>query len=412
MSGFTRRGLVAGAGGTLALGAVGGFAARGYAGSEDAVDGVDQIDLTGSHEFYTGAHQVGVDTAPQRYLVYMTFDLAGTASRTDLQVLLARWSASIAQMMKGLPVGSVDPDRSDAVPIDTGEAYELEPASLTVTVGLGPGVFTDQFGLTAMAPRRLAELPTLPSDALQDRLTGGDLSLQACADDPQVAYHAIRDLTRIARGTATTRWVVMGFGRASAGRNQATPRNLMGFKDGTRNVVDDVDLDQFVWCDDDVDWMAGGTYQVARKIAMDIEIWDTATIGTQHQTFGRDKAEGAPLGASGEHDTPDFTATDADGALVIPATSHVALAAPENNDGVKILRRGYNYTDGLNDLGLLDAGLIFLSYQKDPEQFVRIQRRLGGSDQLNEYITHIGSAVFAIPPAPEQGHYIGEALFA
>lgn len=404
---ITRRGLAVGAGGTLALGAMAGYAF----GHTDSEEETDTVDLALSNEFYTGSHQAGIQTPPQRYLVFMSYDLHDSATATDLQVLLARWSASIAQLMKGLPVGTVAPDRVDAVPVDTGEAYQLGPASLTVTLGLGPGVFTKQFGLADRKPRLLADLPALPSDALEPALSGGDLSLQACADDPQVAYHAIRNLTRIARGTATTRWVVMGFGRASAGKGQTTPRNLMGFKDGTRNVVQDADFDSFVWADDDVDWMAGGTYQVVRKIAMDIEIWDTSTITVQNQTFGRDKGEGAPLTGTKEHDVPDFAATK-DGEPVIPVRSHVALAAPENNSGTKILRRGYNYTDGLNSLGLLDAGLFFISYQKDPAQFVALQQRLGSTDLLNEYITHIGSGIFAIPPAPAQGHYIGEALFS
>jgi deferrochelatase/peroxidase EfeB len=48
----------------------------------------------------------------------------------------------------------------------------------------------------------------------------------------------------------------------------------------------------------------------------------------------------------------------------------------------------------------------------DPDQFVRLQRKLGGSDLLNEYIDHVGSGVFAVPPAPKQGHYLAEALFS
>jgi deferrochelatase/peroxidase EfeB len=79
---------------------------------------------------------------------------------------------------------------------------------------------------------------------------------------------------------------------------------------------------------------------------------------------------------------------------------------------VRILRRSYNYTDGLDADGQLDAGLIFICYQNDPEHFVRIQRRLGASDRLNEYISHIGSALFAVPPAPREGHYLAEGLFS
>jgi deferrochelatase/peroxidase EfeB len=403
-----------GAGAVVALGA--GFATgRASAGGVDvpATDDADLIDLNVSHEFYTGAHQAGIETPPQRHTVFMTFDLT-TTSKQDLQVLLARWSAGIAQLQAGLPVGSIQPASPSGVPGDTGEAHELGPASLTVTVGLGPGVFDDRFGLADKRPKLLADLPTLPSDQLRPELTGGDLSLQACADDPQVAYHAIRDLARMGRGTVNTRWTVMGFGRASAGKGQTTPRNLMGFKDGTRNVKEPEDLTEHVWLDGsggEQDWMTGGTYMVARKIEMNIEIWDAANISTQEDVFGRTKAVGAPLTGTKEFDTPDFDKVVA-GKPVMPPTSHVALASPETNDGIRILRRGYNFTDGINELGFLDAGLLFIAYMHDPASFVKLQTRLGSSDQLNEYIAHIGSAVFAVPPAPKKGHYLGEALFA
>ena len=133
----------------------------------------------------------------------------------------------------------------------------------------------------------LAAITTLPSDNLDEQLTRGDLSLQACADDPQVAYHAVRDLARIARGTATVRWTVLGFGRASAGPAQSTPRNLMGFKDGTRNVSADEEFSRFVWVDDPgdgADWMRGGTYQVVRKIRMNLETWDADNVSDQQRT--------------------------------------------------------------------------------------------------------------------------------
>ncbi|MEX0426523.1 iron uptake transporter deferrochelatase/peroxidase subunit [Nocardioides sp. DS6] len=412
--GLSRRRLFAGAGAAgVALGAAAGFAG-GRASAEPAggADDADTVDLSRSHEFYTGSHQAGIETEPQRHCVYMTFDLT-TTSVQDLQVLLARWSAGIAQMMAGRPVGTVDPDRSSAVPQDTGEAYDLGPSSLTVTVGLGPGVFDHRFGLAAKRPKLLADLPTLPSDVLKPELTGGDLSLQACADDPQVAYHAIRDLARMGRGTVNTRWTVMGFGRASAGKGQSTPRNLMGFKDGTRNIREPEDFDRYVWVGHDSEpvWMRGGTYQVARKIRMDIEIWDSSDRGTQEGIFGRSKGAGGPLSGGSEFTTPDFHKMVA-GKPAIPAKSHVALAAHENNGGIKILRRSYNFTDGINELGQLDAGLLFIAYQNDPGHFVTLQRRLGSADLLNEYISHIGSGIFAVPPAPKPGHYLAEGLFA
>ncbi|MEP9381304.1 iron uptake transporter deferrochelatase/peroxidase subunit [Nocardioides sp. KR10-350] len=410
--GLSRRRLFAGAGAGVAVGAVAGFAGgRGTANAQPATDAGDSVDLSRSHTFYTGSHQAGIETLPQRHCVYMTFDLT-TTSVTDLQVLLARWSAGIAQMMAGRPIGTVAPDRAGAVAQDTGEAYELGPSSLTVTLGLGPGVFDGRFGLAGKRPRLLADLPSLPSDSLQPALTGGDLSLQACADDPQVAYHAIRDLARMGRGTVNTRWTVMGFGRASAGKGQMTPRNLMGFKDGTRNIKEPAEFDEFVWVgDDEPAWMRGGTYQVARKIRMDIEIWDSDDVTDQQRVIGRTKEVGAPLSGKKEFDTPDFHKT-VSGKAAIDPTSHIALAAHENNGGIKILRRSYNFTDGINDLGQLDAGLLFISYQNDPGHFVTLQRRLGSSDLLNEYIAHIGSGIFAVPPAPREGHYLAEGLFS
>jgi deferrochelatase/peroxidase EfeB len=406
---ISRRGLFATAAGGAALGALGGVVGTFAVSASAAPPGPDALNEARTYPFYTGSHQAGIHTEPQRYCVYMTFDLQ-TALRQDLQVLLARWSAGIAQLMQGKPVGLVEPDRPGAVPADTGEAADLGANSLTVTLGLGPGVFDERFGLKSRRPALLADLPSMPSDQLQPALTGGDLSLQACADDPQVAYHAVRDLARMARGTADTRWTVMGFGRASAGPHQSTPRNLMGFKDGTRNISTDDDYDRFVWLGEDAGWMSGGSYQVARKIQMNIETWDADRIGDQQTVFGRSKSEGAPLSGTREHDRPDFAARRG-GEPVISPTAHIALAAHENNGGVKILRRSYNYTDGLNQFGKLDAGLLFLAYQNDPDHFVRLQRKLGSSDRLNEYIAHIGSAIFAVPPAPKPGHYIGEQLF-
>lgn len=413
----SRRRLFGTAAGTAVAGALagaGGTAAALSAATPPAVaamaTGDLDIDLSRSVPFYDQAHQAGISTPPQRHAVYATFTLADSATKTDLQNLLARWTAAIGQLTQGKAIGQVEPTRPDAVGGDTGEAHGLFPASLTITVGLGASIFTDRFGLASFRPKALADLPRMPGDFLEPSLTGGDLSLQACADDPQVAYHAVHNLARLAATVARTHWMVLGFGRASAGPGQQTPRNLMGFKDGTRNVAGDAEFDQFVWTDDG-DWFAGGTYQVARKIRITMETWDVNSIASQQNVFGRTKDEGAPLGGRQEHDAPNFAAAGGDGAPLIDPHSHVAMAAPENNNGVKILRRAYNYTDGLTSQGLLDAGLMFLAYTNDPQHFVDLQTRLGKFDLLNEYIRHIGSAVFAVPPAPKTGSYLAQQLF-
>jgi deferrochelatase/peroxidase EfeB len=370
------------------------------------------VDLTRRYPFYGRAGQAGIRTPPQRHVFYMTFDLTSSL-RTDLQVLLARWSSAIAQLMDGQPIGQIEPARANGVGLDSGEAMDLGPASLTVTVGLGPKVFSDTYGLAHAKPARLRVLAQLPSDALDPSYTGGDLSLQACADDPQVAYHAVRDLARIAKdtGTAATRWTILGFGRASAGKGQSTPRNLLGFKDGTRNIREDADFDRFVWLKEGPAWQRYGSYQVVRKIQIHIENWDTDRISNQNAVFGRHKLSGAPLTGQNEFDLPDFHSVGPDGQPVIPADAHIRLAAHENNSGIRILRRSYNYTSGINGVGLLDAGLLFICYLNDPAHFEMLQTKLGAADALNEYISHVGSAVFFVPPAPEEGSYIGEHLF-
>ena len=391
--------------------ASGGEATASAAGSAAAGE-QDVVNLARSYPFYDQPHPPGIETPPQRHAIVMTFDLIDGSTQQDLQTLLARWTAAISLLMAGRPVGQVQPTRPEAVGQDTGEVVGLEPAGLTVTVGLGPTLFDDRFGLAAKRPALLKPLPTLPSDNLVAANSGGDLSLQVCSDDPQVCYHAVRNLARMVRTTALTRWTVIGFGRASAGKGQQTPRNLFGFKDGTRNVTEAVDRDRFVWLDD-AGWMTGGTYQVIRKIEMNIEIWDSAKIAVQENIFGRNKVEGAPLTGKAEFDTPDFTTMTqgAEAVPVIDTKSHIALSAPENNSGIKILRRGYNFTDGINEFGQLDAGLLFITYVNDPAHFVQLQTKLGAADLLNEYILHVGSGIFAVPPTPATGHYIGEQLF-
>jgi deferrochelatase/peroxidase EfeB len=403
---FTRRRLLAsaGAGGIAAAAGGGGFAL----GRETADDGPDTAAQVVA---FHGEHQAGIATAAQDRLHFAAFDVGDGLRASDLRDLLREWSRAAERMSAGRLVDGNDGGQL-APPADTGEALGLTPARLTVTFGLGPSLFDDRFGLAGSRPAPLRDLPALPGDELDPGRSGGDLCVQACADDPQVAFHAVRNLARIGRGAVTVRWSQLGFGRTSStSRAQATPRNLLGFKDGTRNLKaeDADDLARHVWVAGDRDgepaWLRGGSYLVARRIRMLIEVWDRASLGDQEQTIGRRKASGAPLGGREEFDALNLAR--------LPADSHVRLAAPSSNGGVALLRRGYSFTDGLDDrLGQLDAGLFFLSFQRDPDAFVRVQRRLGSSDALNEYIKHVGSGVWAIPPGARRGGWVGETLLA
>ena len=397
----SRRRFLGGALGTAGAVAAGG-AGFGLARAADADPAAPPRPAARRVPFY-GRHQAGIATPAQDRLAFAAFDVT-SPNVDDVRTMLALWASAAARMTAGEPIGAVE-TVPESPPIDTGEAFGLGPSRLTVTVGFGPSFFDDRFGLAGRRPAALAPLPKLPGDYLQAARSGGDIGVQACADDPQVAFHVIRNLARLARGTAVMRWSQLGFGRTSSTSDQqATPRNLMGFKDGTRNIKaeDAGDLAAFVWVGDETDqpWMQGGSYLVARRIRILVESWDNDSLGDQENVFGRIKTSGAPQGGRQEFDPPDLTARNRDGSFVIDPNAHIRLAAPQSNGGAKLLRRGYSFTDGTDpDTGLLDAGLFFLAYQKDPHrQFVPIQTRLGSHDRLNEYIRHTGSALFAVPP--------------
>ncbi len=410
MGGFTRRRLLAATGGTAV-----GVAGAGAVGYADALAGP----RPGTVPFH-GAHQAGVTTPPPARLMFAAFDLTLTTA-PQLRDLLRAWSHAAALMTAGRPVGT-PAGAPDAAPADTGEALGLPASNLTLTFGLGPGVFHrdghDRFGLAARRPRPLSPLGAFPGDRLVAASSGGDVCVQACADDPQVAFHAVRDLARIAHGAAALRWTQFGFGRAAAtARAQATPRNLQGFKDGTNNLEasDSAEMRRYVWVgrDEPQAWMHGGTYLVTRRIRMLVEKWDESALADQQDTIGRYKRSGAPLGERAEHDPVDLAARRPDGSLVIPADAHIRVGSHVTNAGVRILRRGYNYTDGIDaTTGELDAGLFFICFQRDPHaQFAVLQYRLAVSDALNEYVRHTSSALFAVPAGARPGGYIGEGLF-
>jgi deferrochelatase/peroxidase EfeB len=367
------------------------------------------------YEFF-GAHQAGITTPVQEHLHFASFDMMPRTDRDDLISLLQDWSYAASRITQGLEVSATGAVGGDAEepPDDTGEAQGLPAAGLTITIGFGPSLFEnedgDRYGIADRRPPGLERLPAFVGDDLDPAHSQGDLCIQACADDPQVAVHAIRNLSRIAFGRARLRWSQLGFGKTSRTTSaQATPRNLFGFKDGTANILadDTKALEKNVWvaASDEPGWMAGGSYLVARKIAMLIETWDRVRLSEQDTIIGREKGTGAPLSGGDEFTEPKFSGT------AIDANSHVRLAHPDQNDGIRILRRGFNYVDGNNELGRLAAGLFFLSYQRDPQQFITLQKRLS-TDLMSEYIRHVGSGVWAVPPGAASGSYVGAGLFA
>jgi len=370
--------------------------------------------------FY-GLHQAGIATPQPEYLEFATFDVTSEAV-DELRALLQEWTVIGDALTKGERNLLRKEGELGGAPADPGEAADKGPAHLTITIGFGPSLFGatggHQSGFAGGRPYALAPLPSFEGESLDADRSSGDLCVQACAADPQIAFHAIHVFTRLASGVATLRWTQQGFGRTSStSRDQPTPRNLMGFKDGTNNVrvENDDEMNQHVWVrpGDGPSWMEDGTYMVVRRIQMLLDVWDATSLEGQERAVGREKVSGAPLGQEDEYDPVDLEAKK-NGELAIPADAHIRLASPDLNGGQRILRRGFSYTEpSLAGAGQLDAGLFFISFQRDPQrQFVPIQRRLAANDALSRHLLHTGSGVFACPPGVQPGGFIGEGLFA
>lgn len=385
---FLKKAGIGGAGLALGLSGASAFFANKEQGSKNIADGQEEI------SFY-GKHQAGITTPMQKNIYFVVLDLR-TTDKNELIQLFKEWTDYSQKLVNG---ELVKKDGSNALlpPSDTGETVGLNPYRLTLTFGVSASFLT-KLGLEKKRPKLFRDLPAFPKEQLREQYTGGDIVIQACADDEQVAFHAVRNLIRKGRNKVTMKWSQSGF--AAIGDRMETPRNLFGFKDGTANVTTEKDFDKVVWADSQ-DWMKNGSYMAVRRIIMHLETWDRTNLQEQENTFGRYKESGAPFGKQNEFDEVDLS--------LLPVDSHVRLAKEVD---LPILRRSYSYSDGIDPkTGQFDAGLLFIAFQKDPDSFVKIQTNLGADDKMNEYVTHIGSGLFACFGGVKEGGYIGQDLF-
>ncbi|GAA4585540.1 Dyp-type peroxidase [Planotetraspora phitsanulokensis] len=399
MSGYNRRTFLAGA---LATGIAGAVARTAQAGADAGAPPVPP---------FHGPHQAGILNPARRRTVVAAFDIVadGKAELTEL-------FRTLTDRARSLTTGGVPPEPGiTAPPADSGILGPNVPAgALTVTLGLGASLFDDRYGLASRKPAGLVQMPVFPNDDLDPAWCHGDLSLQLEADDDDTVLHAFRDLARHTRGAMQVRWRMNGF--VSPPRPSGTPRNFMGFKDGISNpdTNDAAEMDRLVWVRDErpeTAWTTGGSYVAFRLIRMLVEFWDRVGISEQEQMFGRTRDTGAPLDGAHEQDVPRYELDPAGKA--IPITSHIRLANPRKpeTDDSRILRRSFNYDRGVDDVGNLDVGLLFTSYQQDlHRQFEAVQMRLV-DEPLVDYISPFGGGYFfVVPGVPDTSEFYLQSI--
>ena len=383
--------------------------------AQDERRAAPDADGTLDRQTFYGPHQAGIVTAQPAAALLASFDVLAD-SREDLVALMTRLTARTAALMAGEVPQSVN---DKLPPPDSGL---LGPAGMTdnlsMTLSFGASMFDARFGLAAQRPKRLRAMTSFPNDALDGDCCHGDLLIQFNANTAETNIHALRAVLKDFPSDLALRWKQDGFLPPHTIKTQGrdTARNLLGFKDGTANLdaADGTLMDRIVWVGDHSDepgWARGGSYQAVRIIRTLVERWDRTPLHEQQTIIGRDKAEGAPLGLAREHDVPDYAA-DPKGHGV-PLASHIRRANPRDAASADslILRRAYNYANGLTKAGQLDMGLLFSAFQSDLDRgFVAVQSRLNG-EPLEEYIKPVGGGYFfALPGVDSPGDYFAKAL--
>lgn len=425
----SRRQVVAGAIGGLVVGAAAGAGIaygveeRGKREEREAnadlyalSDITNVIDLGIENPYYDQPHPCGIKpTVWPRYAVYVTFDMRSSATKKDLQTLLALWTAKSSMMQAGQLMGQVRPDSDNAVPGDNGSTDGLYTANLYIIIGFGPKLFDqDRYGLEEFRPEGFYELPFITGDKFEQSAQGHDFGMWIKGDDWQVIYNAVRNLATIARPYATMTYSHKGYLSSRQHGIAGTSRSIHGFIVGLTGVSSDEQYDQYVWIKDSgQEWLDGGTYMVYRDTHIYLEDWDADRIGDQEACIGRSKKTGAWLSnpEGSPFDPADFEAKDENGDYLIPRDSHCYLV-DESHMGFMCFGDGYRYWRGLLDNGYQDAGIIDVFFQNDLQHFIDLRNTLGRYDQCNEYYDDMLSGTYAIPQSPATGHYIGEQFFA
>jgi deferrochelatase/peroxidase EfeB len=363
---------------------------------------------------FDGLHQAGILTPAASFSALVALDSVAGGSG-DLVSALQALSSRARELTRG---GAYPVREYDDPPFDSGTLGSvIAPDALTVTIAFGAQLFDGRYGLASRKPRHLVDMRAFPHDELDPERTGGDVLIQLAAGHQDTVNHALRELVRPVRGSLQPRWIVEGFTGASRGPSpHSSKRNHFGFRDGTSNpdVTDPKVMDRLVWAGaGEPAWAANGTYQVVRAIRMHVEFWDRVGLHEQEEMIGRKRDTGAPLGGTGEFENPRYD-LDPKGER-IGLDAHIRLANPREPKTIdqRILRRAWNYSEGFDDDGQIDVGLLFVGFNQDiGRQFVAIQERLN-EEPMVDYISPEGGGYFFAPAAARgAGDWVGSGLFA
>lgn len=356
---------------------------------------------------WRGPRQAGIVTPRTDHAFIAAFNIVDD----DLPRLFQDLTGRVSELTRGYPDRLDDIDNDALPPSDTGElGYDRRrDGRLTTTIGLGASLFDKRFGLRGRRPRALKRMPAFPVDNLDPDRSHGDLVLLAQAEHPMICHHAIRDVLRRTKGRLQGRWGQACFQRADPRKVErpgiAAARGLLGFPDGSQNISPEDDARIFTGAEE-VDWARGGSYLAARLIRLKLERWDRLSKTAQEDSMGREKITGAPLEGGREQDIPKLGEET-------PRDAHIRLANPRGpgDEQRRFLRRGFVYTGGFDDYGLLDSGSVFLAFCRDvQEQFEHSKRGMIGQD-LDEYAVAFGGGYFYCPPGVRgRGDYLAREL--
>ncbi|MDN5843158.1 MAG: iron uptake transporter deferrochelatase/peroxidase subunit [Alcaligenaceae bacterium] len=372
---------------------------------------------TGDRVPHLGRHQAGVVTPRPTCGMLASFDVLAR-DRQELEHMFRILTERIAFLTQGGPAPRLDPKLPPAGSGILGPI--VHPDGLTVTVSVGASLFDARYGLADHKPRHLQPMASHPNDALDAERCHGDLSIQFCSNTPDTNIHALRDLIKNLPGALWLRWKQEGTVPPIAtvpGQPTESARNFLGFHDGSANPdsSEDALMDRIVWVqagDQEPAWAAYGSYQAVRIIRNFVERWDRTPLQEQQTIFGRVKRNGAPLdGGRTEHDVPDYS-RDPEGKTT-PLNAHIRLANPRTpaSQANLMLRRPFNFSNGVTKSGQLEMGLLFICYQADLEKgFITVQKRLDG-EPLEEYIKPVGGGFFfTLPGMRDAQDWLGRTL--